>query len=94
MADYNQFIFSETLVFPNIFCLRLIRAFFDAWFTQNEFLTEFSLAISGECTFRLLHFFNTLNSLDFAHILNISFSVDVVYNGENRLSISFFIFEK
>ena len=47
MAEYNQFIFSGTLVHSNIFCLRLIRAFSDAWFAQNKFLTEVNLAISG-----------------------------------------------
>ena len=47
MAEYNQFIFSGTLVHSNIFRLRLIRAIFDAWFTQNKFLTEVNLAISG-----------------------------------------------
>ena len=47
MAEYNQFILSGTLVYPNIFRLRLIRAFFNAWFTQNKFLTELSLAFSG-----------------------------------------------
>ena len=43
-----------------------------------------------ECTFCLLQFFNILTSSDFAHIPNLSFPMDVVYNGENRLSISFF----
>ena len=47
MAEYNRFIFSGTLVHSNIFRLRLIRAFFDAWFAQNKFLTELYLAISG-----------------------------------------------
>ena len=47
MAEYNQFIFSRTLVHSNIFRLRLIRAFFDAWFAQTKFLTELNLAISG-----------------------------------------------
>ena len=47
MAEYNRFIFSGTLVHSNIFRLRLIRAFSDAWFAQNEFLTELNLAISG-----------------------------------------------
>ena len=47
MAEYNQFIFSGTLVHSNIFRLRLIWAFFDAWFTQNKFLTELNLVISG-----------------------------------------------
>ena len=47
MAEYNQFIFSATLVRSNIFRLRLRRAFFDAWFAQNKFLTELNLAISA-----------------------------------------------
>ena len=47
MTVYNRFIFSRTLVYSNIFCLRLIRAFFHAWFAQNKFLTELFLAISG-----------------------------------------------
>ena len=38
---------SGTLVHPNIFRLSLIRAFPDAWFTQNKFLTELNLAFSG-----------------------------------------------
>ena len=41
MAEYNRFIFSD------IFRLRLIPAFFDAWFAQNQFLTEVNLAIPG-----------------------------------------------
>ena len=56
MAVYNQFIFSGTLVHSNIFRLGLVRAFSDAWFTQNEFLTELNLAISG------VHFLFTTNS--------------------------------
>ena len=47
MAEYNQFIFSGTLVHSNIFRLRLKRSFSDAWFAQNKFLTELNLAISG-----------------------------------------------
>ena len=47
MTEYGQFIFSETLVHSNIFRLRLIRAFFDARFAQNKFLTEVNLAISA-----------------------------------------------
>ena len=47
MAVYNQFIFSGTIVHSNIFRLGLIRAFSDAWFTQNKFLTEVLLAFSG-----------------------------------------------
>ena len=93
MAGYNQFIFSGTLVHSNIFRLRLKWAFSDAWFAQNKFLTELNLAIS-EVHFSVTTIFNTLNSSDFAHIPNLSFPMDVVYNGENRLSISFFILEK
>ena len=47
MTEHNRFIFSGTLVNSNIFCLRLKRAFSDAWFSQNKFLTEVNLAISG-----------------------------------------------
>ena len=47
MIDYNQFIFSATLVHLNIFRLRLIRAVFNAWFARNKFLTELNSAISG-----------------------------------------------
>ena len=39
--------FSGTLVHSNIFRLWLIRAFCDAWFAQNNFLTEVILAISA-----------------------------------------------
>ena len=47
MNEYNQFIFSGTLVHLNISRLRLIRAFSDAWFAQNKIITELNLAISG-----------------------------------------------
>ena len=47
MTEYDQIIFSRTLVRSNIFPLRIIRAFFDAWFAQNKFLTGVNLAISG-----------------------------------------------
>ena len=47
MAEYNQFIFSGTLVHSNIFRLRLIWAFSDAWFARNKFLTELNSPISG-----------------------------------------------
>ena len=47
MAEYNQFIFSGILAHSNIFRLRLTRAFFDAWFAQNKFLTGLNLAISA-----------------------------------------------
>ena len=47
MSEHNRFIYSGTLVHSNIFRLRLIRAFSDAWFTQKKNLTEVTLAISG-----------------------------------------------
>ena len=47
-----------------------------------------------ECNFRLLQFFIILNSSDFAHIPNLGFPIDVVYNDENRLALSFLIFDK
>ena len=47
MAECNRFIFSGTLGPLKIFRLRLLRAFSDAWLTQNRFLTEVNLAISG-----------------------------------------------
>ena len=47
MTEYNQIIFLGKLVNSYIFRLRLIRAFFDAPFAQNKFLTEVTLAISG-----------------------------------------------
>ena len=47
MTQFNPFIFSGTLFHPNRFRLRLFRAFFDAWFTQNKILTELDSAISA-----------------------------------------------
>ena len=93
MAEDNQFIFSGPLVQSNIFRLGLIRALFDVRFAQNKFSTELNSPILGY-TFRLQQFFNILISSNFAHIPNLSFPMDVIYNGENRLSISFFVFEK
>ena len=88
MTGYIRFNFTETLVHSNIFRLRLLRAFYDAWFAQNKLLTELNSPISA-VYFRLQQFFNILISSDFAHILTLSFPMDVVYNGENRLWISF-----
>ena len=73
MTKNNQFIFSGALGHPNIFRLRLFRAFSDAKVAQNKFLTELISPISA------------------AHF---SLLIDVVYNGENRLPLNFFIFEK
>ena len=64
MTEYNQFIFSETLVHPNIFRLGLMRALFDAWFAQNNFLTEVNLAISG-VHFLFTTFFQNLKFVRF-----------------------------
>ena len=47
MTEFSQFIFSRNLVHPNIFLLKLSRAFSVAWFTQNKFLTELNLTISA-----------------------------------------------
>ena len=47
MTEYNQFIFSGTLVHLNSFRVRPIRAFFDVWFAQKKFSTELNLPISG-----------------------------------------------
>ena len=47
MIQYNQIIFSGALVNPNIFRLGLIRAFSDAWFAQNNVLTELNSANSA-----------------------------------------------
>ena len=47
MTEYNRFIFWRTLVHSNIFRLRLIRAFSEAWFAKNKFLTEVNLVISA-----------------------------------------------
>ena len=47
MAEYNRFIFSGTLAHPNIFRLRLIQDFSDAWSAQNKFVTGLNLAICG-----------------------------------------------
>ena len=93
MTEYIRFTFSGILVGLNIFCLGLFRAFSDAWFAQNKVLTELNSTISV-VHFRLLEFFNILKSSDFVHIQNLGFPMDVVCNGENRLLISFFIFEK
>ena len=93
MAEYNRFIFSGTLIHSNIFRLRLIRAIFDTWFTQNKFLTELNLAISG-VHFSFTTVFQYLKFVRFCSYSNLSFPIDVIYNGENGLSISFFIFEK
>ena len=77
MTGYIRFNFTETLVHSNIFRLRLLRAFYDAWFAQNKLLTELNSPISA-VYFRLQQFFNILISSDFAHILTLSFPMDVV----------------
>ena len=78
MAEYNHFIFPATLVHSNIFRVRLKRAFFDAWFAQNEFLTELNLALSGvhfsfTTTFQYLKFvwFCSYSKLNFSYGCNL-----------------------
>ena len=73
MAEYNQFIFSGTLVHSNIFRLRLIRAFFDAWFALNKFLTELYLAISG-VHFSVITIFHYLKFVRFCSYSKLKFS--------------------
>ena len=73
MAEYNRFIFSGTLVHPNIFRLRLFRAFSDAWFAQNKFLTELNLAISG-VHFSFATVFQYLNFVRFGSYSKLRFS--------------------
>ena len=93
MSEYYQFIFPGKLFHPNSFRFRLIRAFFYVWFFENKFQLN-SVHQFLQCTFRLQQSFTILSSSNFALIPNLSFLADLVYNGENRLSISFFIFEK
>ena len=64
MTEYNQFIFSGTLVHPNIFRLKLIWAFSDAWFAQKNCLTELTLAKSG-MHFSFPTYFQYLNFVRF-----------------------------
>ena len=47
MTEYNRFIFSGTLVHPNIFRFRFFWAFSDAWFARKKILTELNSPISG-----------------------------------------------
>ena len=56
--------FSGTLVHLNIFRLKLFRAFFDAWFAQNEVLTELNSPISG-LHFSFATLFQYLSSVQF-----------------------------
>ena len=73
MAEYNRFIFSGTLVHSNIFRLRLIRAFSDARFTQNKFLTELNLVISG-VHFSVTTIFQYLEFVRFCSYSNLKLS--------------------
>ena len=47
MTEFNQFIFSGTLIHPNSFRVGLFQAIFLKWFTQNKFLAEPSSPISA-----------------------------------------------
>ena len=73
MAEYNQFIFPGTLVHPNIFRLGLFRAFSDAWFAQNQFLTELNSPISG-VHFSFATVFQILNFVRFRSYSKLKFS--------------------
>ena len=64
MTEYNRLTFSGTVFHSNIFRLRLIRAFSDAWFAQNKFLTELTLAISA-VHFSFATIFQYLNFIRF-----------------------------
>ena len=82
-----------TLIHSNIFRLRLFRAFFDAWFAQNKVLIELNSPISAvHLSFATI--FNTLISFDFAHIPDLNFPMNVVYNGEKRFALFKVVFEK
>ena len=73
MAENIRFIFSGTLVLPNIFRLRLIRALSNAWFAQNKILTEVNLAISG-VHFLFTAIFQYLNFVRFRSYSKLKFS--------------------
>ena len=75
MTEFNQFTFSETLLHSNIFRLRLKQAFFDAWFGQNEFLTELNLAVSG-VHFSFATIFQNLKFVRFCSYSKLKFSYD------------------
>ena len=91
-SEYRQIIFSEALVHFNIFCWRLFQAFSVGWFAPKYFSTKVNSPVSA------LHFlFATIFHClfhTFVHIPNWNFPINVVYSGENRLSISFFIVEE
>ena len=74
---------------------RFLLSSFDAWFTQNKFLTELD-SPNSEAHFSFATYFHYLNLIpsNFIHISNIGFPLNVVYNVENRLLRSFFSFEK
>ena len=92
MTKSTQFSFSGTLVHSNIIGLGNLRAFFVVWFTQKKFLTEKIPPISAVHV-SFATFFYYLN-FDLAQIPSGSFPIDVIYNGENRLWISFFFFDE
>ena len=73
MTEYNQFIFSGTLAHLNIFRLRLILAFTDAWFTQNKILTELNSPISG-VHFSFATVFQNFNFVRFRLYSKVKFS--------------------
>ena len=64
MTEFNRFIFSGTLVQPNIIRSRLFLAFFVAWFAQNQFFTELNSPISA-VHFSFATIFQNLNFVRF-----------------------------
>ena len=92
MRKYLLFIFLETLVFPNIFPLQQFQAFCVARFAQSNFfnwthLDDFFTALFVCSIFHIFIF------VQFCSYSKLKLFLAVVYNGENRLSLSFFIFE-
>ena len=69
-TEYNQFIFYGTLVHLNIFRLGLSRAFFDAWFIQNIYLTELNSPISAVyfSFATIFHYFSFISFCSFSKL--------------------------
>ena len=68
MTEYNRVIFSGTLIHANIFRLELLQAYFDTWFTQDNFLTELNSPISDSTLFVC----NNFQYLNFVQICSYS----------------------
>ena len=92
MTEYIGFVFSGTLVHPNIFCLRLFRAFSIAGFTRKTLSFELNPPISA-VQFSLTIHLHKLDFVQFCSLFKSKFFLDIVYNGENSFPMSFAIFE-